>query len=238
MNGSVGIARLNADGSLDSSFNPGTGVWYGAVYSVALQPDGKVLIGGNFTSVNGTNRNRVARLNANGSLDSSFNPGTGVSGQVLSIALQSDGKVLIGGLFTSVNGTNRNNIARLNANGSLDGSFNPGTGANGPVGSIALQPDGKVFIGGDFTTVNGVVRPRVARLYGDFIPSLSIGRSNASLILSWPVSVLNFQLQESTDLSLPTSWTLVAQTTVTNAGQISVTVPASVGRKFFRLKSQ
>jgi hypothetical protein len=160
--------------------------------------------------------------------------------------LQSDGKVLIGGDFTTVNGTNRNHIARLNANGSLDSTFNPGTGAEGTdadtiasVRSIAVQSDGNVLISGHFTTVNGVVRPHVARLYGDSVaPSLTIARSNAFVIISWPVTGLSFQIQENTDLSLPNSWTPASQPAVTNAGQISVTVPTTVGRKFFRLKSQ
>jgi len=231
-----GIARLNANGSLDNSFNPGTGA--NGVSSVALQPDGKVLIGGGFTTVNGANRSGIARLNSNGSLDGSFNPGTGANGNVLSVALQPDGKVLIGGEFTSINGTNRSRISRLNVNGSLDSSFNPGTGPDGVVRSIAFQPDGNVLIGGDFTSVNGVLRPRVARLYGDFFaPSLSIARSNAFVIVSWPVTSLNFQLQENTDLSLPNAWSAVAQPAVTNFGQISVVVPASEARKFFRLKS-
>jgi uncharacterized delta-60 repeat protein len=230
------ILRLNADGNQDYSFNPGTGT-NGSVSSVALQPDGKVLIGGSFTNVSGVSRNGIARLNANSSLDSSFNPGTGVSGgSVWSVALQPDGKVLIGGLFTTVNDTNRNNIARLNANGSLDSSFNPGTGADNVVRSIALQPDGKVIIGGDFTVVNGAVRPRVARLYGDSAPSLNITRSNAFVIVSWPVTGLNFQLQESTNL-FPAAWSPVVQPAVTNASQISVTLPTIGGRKFFRLKS-
>jgi uncharacterized delta-60 repeat protein len=216
-----GLARLNANGSLDTTFNPAVGG-----YPIALQPDGKVLVGG------------YARLNADGSLDGSFNPGTGANGIVASIIARSDGKVIIGGNFTTVNGTNRNRIARLNANGSLDSSFNPGTGADGIVRSIALQSDGNVLLGGDFFTVNGVWRPYVARLYGDFVaPSLNIARSNAFVIVSWPVTGLNFQLQESTNL-FPAVWSPVAQAAVTNAGQISVTVPTTGGRKFFRLKSQ
>jgi uncharacterized delta-60 repeat protein len=232
------LLRLNSDGSFDNSFNAEIRN-YSPVYSVALQSDGKVLIGGEFDLVNGTIRNRIARLNANGSLDSSFNPGTGPNGGVSSIAVQSDGKVLIGGYFTTVNGANRNRIARLNANGSLDSSFNPGTGAEGVVRSIALQPDGKVLIGGDFDIVNGVARPRVARLYGDAVvrPSLNIARLNAFVIVSWPVTTLNFQVQESTNL-FPAAWSPVAQPAVTNAGQISVTVPTTDGRNFFRLKSQ
>jgi len=158
------IARLNADGSLDSGFNPGTGS-NGTIQTFALQPDGKVLIGGWFTSYNGTPCSRIARLNADGSLDSGFNPGTGVDGTVWSLALQPDGKVLIGGWFTSYNGISRNGIASLNADGSLDAGFNPGTGANNSVWSLALQPDGKVLIGGRFTTYNGIYRSRIARVF-------------------------------------------------------------------------
>jgi uncharacterized delta-60 repeat protein len=160
------VARLNADGSLDTGFDPGTGVndW---VRAMTLQPDGKILIGGRFTSYNGTARNRVARLNADGSLDTGFDPGTGPSSQVLAIALQPDGKILIGGDFTSYNGTPRNRVAHLNADGSLDTGFDPGTGANNGVFAIALQPDGKILIGGFFTSYNGTPRNRVARLNAD-----------------------------------------------------------------------
>src|SRR6185369_1741156 len=138
------IARLNADGSLDNSFNPAAGT--SGVSSFALQPDGKVLIGVGSYVVNGTNRYGVARLNANGSLDSSFNPGTGADVSVHCIAVQPDGKVIIGGDFTIVNGPNRNRIARLNADGSLDSTFNPGTAADAVVRSLALQSDANVLV--------------------------------------------------------------------------------------------
>jgi uncharacterized delta-60 repeat protein len=209
------------------------------VFSAVVQPDGRVLIAGSFTRVNGTDRKHIARVNADGSLDNSFNPGTGANGYSVSpIVMQPDGKVLICGSFTSINGTNRNRIARLNADGSLDSSFNPGTGPDGLVRSIALQPDGNVVIGGDFFSINGVTRHYVARLYGDsaIVPSLNIARSNAFVIVSWPVTALNFQLQENMDLSLPNSWLPVTQTSVTNADKISVTVPANVGRRFFQLR--
>jgi uncharacterized delta-60 repeat protein len=160
------VARLNADGSLDGSFNPGGGA-NSDISSIAYQPDGKVLIGGNFTAYNGTARNRIARLNADGSLDVGFNPGTGANDRIRSVAYQPDGKVLIGGDFTTFNGTARNRIARLNADGSLDGSFNPGTGANTQIRSVAYQPDGKVLIGGNFTTYNGTARNNIARLNAD-----------------------------------------------------------------------
>lgn len=240
------ISRLNSVGGVDTSFNARTAVYdvqtasFTAVpvFSAAVQPDGKVLIGGAFTTVNGTNRNRIARLNADGSLDGSFSSGTGANGDVSTIVVQSDGKLLIGGNFTTVNGTNRNRIARLHPNGSLDSSFNPGTGADGWVRSIALQSDGNVLIGGDFLTINGMVRQRVARLYGDAVvaPSLHITRSNALMVVSWPADAAGYHLEESTNVALANSWSPVAQSTITNAGRISVTVSTTVTR-FFRLKS-
>ena len=158
-----GIARLNANGSLDNSFSAPLleAYYYPRIYSVALQPDGKVLVGGLFG--NGTNNN-IARLNANGSLDNSFRSGAGANSTVNSVVAQSDGKILIGGDFTMVNGTNRNRIARLNTDGSLDNSFNPGTGVNSPVSEVAFQSDGKVLIGGSFTDFNGTERNSIARL--------------------------------------------------------------------------
>jgi uncharacterized delta-60 repeat protein len=162
------IARLNAaDGSLDTSFNPGTGA-NGNVWSSAILGDGKILIGGGFTTYNGTARNRIARLNANGSLDTSFNPGSGANGTVHSLAVQPDGKILIGGAFTTYNGVARNRVARLNSDGSLDTSFlSAGAGANGAVYVVSTQVDGKIVIGGSFTSYNGVARNRIARLNAD-----------------------------------------------------------------------
>ena len=166
------IARLNADGSLDTSFDPGSGA-SSTVYSIVLQPDGKILIGGYFTSYNGVGRNRIARLNADGSLDTSFNPGTGTAATVAymnsinSLALLPDNKLLISGYFNSYNGVNINMIARINSDGSLDTSFNPGSGASSTIYSLLLQPDGKMLIGGAFTSYNGVGRNRIARLNAD-----------------------------------------------------------------------
>jgi len=170
--GRNGIARLNADGSLDESFQEGmSGVDYGSVESLVLEPDGKVLIGGQFFTVNGMARNGVARLNADGSLDESFQDGmSGLDyGYVQSLVLQPDGKVVIGGQFLTVNGTVRNGIARLNADGSLDESFQDGMiGVDyGYIYSLALEADGKVVIGGYFSSVNGTARNGIARLNAD-----------------------------------------------------------------------
>lgn len=190
-----GIVRINSDGTLDTTFDPGTGA-NAIVFAVALQSDGKILIGGDFTTFNELSRGGFARLNSNGSLDSSFGvvggqPLAGADSSVRSIAVQSDGKILLGGLFSNVNGVGRNRIARLNSNGSLDTDFNPGTGADGAVNVIAIQIDGKIIAGGDFSTFNGRNRGRVTRLNADgtLDPTINFGlgaNGNVSSIVIQP----------------------------------------------------
>ncbi|UOR00199.1 hypothetical protein MUN81_22620 (plasmid) [Hymenobacter sp. 5317J-9] len=155
------VLRLNADGSLDASFNGGGAGANGIVRAVATTPDGKVVIGGIFTGYNGNAAapDRVLRLNADGSLDASFNSGgSGTDDYVYALAVQPNGKVLVGGSYSTFNGSTAapRRVLRLNANGSLDASFNPGgSGADGIVWSLALQPDGKVLVGGTSASYNG-----------------------------------------------------------------------------------
>ncbi len=160
------IARLNADGGLDTMFDPGSGA-DNSVLAMVLQPDGKAILGGGFTVINGTNRNCIARLNSDGSLDGSFDPGTGAIGLVYSIALQTNGEVIIGGSFTNINGVTRNRVARLRSDGTVDGTFDAGNGPNSNVYSVAVQADGKVLLGGSFDKVNGTNRQYLARLNTD-----------------------------------------------------------------------
>ena len=191
------IARLNTDGSLDTSFNSGLGA-DGIVYSTAVQSDGKIIIGGDFTNFNSTSRNGISRLNTNGSIDNSFNPGTGTySGDIYaihSISVQNDGKIIIGGNFTSYNGTTVNRIARLNSDGTLDFSFNPGTGANDLVYSTKIQSDGKIIIGGRFTSYNGTFRRGIARLNvdGTIDPSFNPGSGTTGTL---PVYIATISIQ-------------------------------------------
>ncbi|MCY7375081.1 MAG: FG-GAP-like repeat-containing protein [Pyrinomonadaceae bacterium] len=158
------IARLNADGTLDTTFNPLGGA-NSTVSDFAVQTDGKVVIGGNFNFVNGTSRSYIARLNANGSFDATFAP---VLNQlVYAIRIQPNGKILIGGGFFIVNNVRRDRLARLNPDGTLDSSFNIGAGADGIVYSLALQTDGKILVGGDFLTFNSVGKVSIVRLLND-----------------------------------------------------------------------
>jgi uncharacterized delta-60 repeat protein len=156
------IARLNADGSLDTTFNPGDSA-DSDVTCAAIQPDGKIVIGGLFAAVNGVTRHRMARLNADGSLDTAFDPDVDNTA-VYSLALQADGKITIGGNFSTVGGVGRSNIARLNADGSLDTSYYPSNGANSTILALALQADGELVVGGGFTAIGNNGRNNLARL--------------------------------------------------------------------------
>src|ERR1041385_1140319 len=189
-----------AAGDVDLSFDPGFGV-NGPVNAVALQPDGKAIIGGQFSTVKGLLRTNLARLNADGSGDATFNPAVGNNPYFLvsSLALQSDGKVLVSGQFGDTvcdefgcYSFTELIVRRLNADGSLDNSFNPPTGADNPYGisSVVVQSDGKVLVGGDFSTMNGTNRSGIARLNADgtldasFNPGTGIVPSYYSVINS------------------------------------------------------
>ena len=143
-------------GTIDNTFihsvnNDGTST-NGIVFTTSIQSDGKIIVGGLFTSYNGTTTNNICRLTADDNFDSTFNIGTGANDKVISTTIQSDGKIIIGGYFTSFNGTTRNKIARLNADGTLDSTFNVGTGANNYVYTTTIQSDGKILIGGLFNS--------------------------------------------------------------------------------------
>jgi uncharacterized delta-60 repeat protein len=164
------LTRLHPDGSLDETFGNVSSVPDDRVNCLALQADGRILIGGDFKFVSGIPRNRIARLNPDGTLDLSFGHGLpGANNQISAIALQQDGKIVIGGSFTRLNGESRNRIGRLNSDGTLDGFGENRSGVTGQfaavVRSIAIQRDAKVLIGGDFTAVNGLSRFHIARLH-------------------------------------------------------------------------
>ena len=156
---------------------PGVGspLYPGQVYSIAVLGNDEALIGGDFSTYNGTSMNGVALVQTNGQLDTSFMPSSGVSGDLsqqgndarVNAAGVSGNKFYIGGNFTSFNNTLVGGIARVNANGSLDNSFNPGSGADGAVRALIPLDDGSVLVGGDFTHINGTERHYLARLNPD-----------------------------------------------------------------------
>ena len=152
------ILRLNSDGSIDSTFHAAVAqsvdsagsILSGSVLKIVVQPDGKILLGGSFSSVAGVFRPGIARLLSNGDLDSSFSQLDILGGNIWTMALQTNGRILIGGDFQLIGPTQFPGVARLNANGSLDSTFQP-TGftlASSPIRAVAIQSDGKILIGG------------------------------------------------------------------------------------------
>jgi uncharacterized delta-60 repeat protein len=157
------IARLETDGRVDQTLNLSEIGSY--LFATAVQPDGKILIGGTFTSVLGVPRNHIARVNRDGTLDAAFDPnasGPNPLPQITAIAVQADGKILVGGTFTNIGGQSRNFIARLDPTTGLADSFNPN--ADNRVLCIVPQPDGKILVSGNFTNIGGQVRHSIARL--------------------------------------------------------------------------
>jgi uncharacterized delta-60 repeat protein len=163
------IARLNADGTIDESFLHTNKYYSGAysVYTTTVLPNGKILAAGFFPEINTFSAHNIALLNTDGTLDILFNKTTGVNGTIKASAIQADQKIIIGGLFSGVQFQSRNHIARLLADGSLDNSFNPGTGTNGNVYAVTAQADGKIVIGGDFTTYNNQTVQNLVRVHAN-----------------------------------------------------------------------
>ena len=160
------IIRLNTDGSIDNTFTIGTG-FSNTIWSIKVQTDGKILVGGDFIQYSGVSKNRIIRLNSDGSNDNTFNIGSGFNGRIQSIKTQSDGKILVGGEFSTYSGVSKNYLVRLNTDGSIDNTFNIGTVFNIPTKCVELLSDGKILVGGFFTSYSGVSRNRLVRLNTD-----------------------------------------------------------------------
>ena len=167
------IARLNTNGTRDTTFNIGINGFNSTVNALDVQSDQKVIVGGSFTTYSGSTKNYIARLNTDGTADtgSSWNQGTGFNAAVNSTTIQSDQKIVVGGAFTSYSGSAVgvvNRLARLNTNGTRDTTFNIGTaGFNNTVSILAIQSDQKIITGGSFTTYSGSTKNYIARINTD-----------------------------------------------------------------------
>jgi hypothetical protein len=141
----------------------------GSVYAIAAMADGSAIVGGRFTTVNGQPRANLARIKADGTLDSGFLAAStdGVNGAVYALAVDGSGNLLVGGYFTSAQGLPLQNFVRYLANGTIDPKFAEGQSPNGSVYAIAVQPDGKILIGGKFSQVGSTPRQNLARFNAD-----------------------------------------------------------------------
>ncbi len=189
------IARLNDDGSLDSTFDPGSGFNHAQpfwdVNAIALDANGRVIVGGHFTSFNGVVRNSIARLNADGSLDETFGTANGFNGNsyVFGLAVQSDGKVLVAGEFNDYEGHPCRNLLRLNTDGSFDPSFDPGTGPNAVVYTMTLFSGDTIVIGGGFDAFDGTATGYCVRLLPDGAIDASYDMGSAADERVWSLAV-------------------------------------------------
>ncbi len=156
------IVRLNIDGSVDTSFKSGFGS-EGPIRATALQADDKIIIGGLFNSYNNVPRKNIARLNANGTLDTSFAKGLGANNEITAAYLQHDGKILISGFFGKYDNTFLNGFLRLNTDGSMDTSFKMGTGPNSSPNDFAQQSNHKIILVGSFLFYDGIPRNKIVR---------------------------------------------------------------------------
>lgn len=154
-----------------SAFGNGEGVT-GEVLALVAQKDGQIVLGGSFTAVNGVPRQNLARLNADGTLDAGFisQAAEGPNGPVAALLLLPDGSVIAGGDFTTAGNLVRGDLVKFKPDGTVDAKFGAmegGIATNGSVSALALQPDGSIIVGGNFTTFYGQPRRGVARLNVD-----------------------------------------------------------------------
>jgi len=190
------IIRLNSDSSIDNTFNSGNG-FNGYVYTIKLLSDCKILVGGSFSVYSGQSIHNIIKLNSNGNIDNTFVSGDGFDGSVCTIALQSNGKILAGGNFTTYSGQTANYITRLNTNGTIDSTFITGHGFNDNVNNITLQPNGKIIVGGDFGIYSGQTANYITRLNSNGINDIY---PDVTPVTTIDLSLLEYRLYERTNI--------------------------------------
>lgn len=159
-----GIARLTSTGAVDTSFTASiSSVNFGLHVKAMPLAGGKILVWGKFDTVNEVTRRNIAILNNNGSLDTSFNPDTSGTDAILSTALQPDGRIVIAGRFPAANTLPRGNVGRLNADGSVDTTFDPRRGAKGEVRVVKIQGPTRLLLGGPFYRYQTIPRRALVR---------------------------------------------------------------------------
>jgi len=162
------LVKLNKNLTVDYTFTGGTGFnaspYYYAFNSITQQPDGKVIATGTFTQYSGVSLNRIVRLNTNGSIDNTFTSGGGFDDYTLSTAIDSTGKIIVLGQYSSYSGISSPKIIRLNSNGSQDATFNVGAGFNSTAVDVLMNPDNTMYITGYFNSYSGISIPNITKL--------------------------------------------------------------------------
>jgi uncharacterized delta-60 repeat protein len=160
------LIRLNPDGSKDDSFDIGTG-FNRDINSIIIDSSNKIYAGGGFTLYKGLGQNCLIRLNSDGTKDTTFDISSGFFNSIFSMVLDSSGHIYVGGNFTAYQGLPQNRLIRLNPDGSKDTTFDIGTGFNGDIYSIYLDPNNKLYIAGSFTTYKELMQNSLIRLNSD-----------------------------------------------------------------------
>jgi hypothetical protein len=187
----------------------------GYVGKISIQSDGNIIIGGSFSNYQGAGINKIVRLDTNGSYDSNFFGGgsrLNVTDNINTISIQSDGKIIIGGSFTSYGGITIPNIVRLTTYGSLDNSFNPGTGPDNAVTSTSIQTDGKIIVGGAFFSYDGIERNGITRVNGNnTLNNYSIDKSTMVIYPNPSNGIYTLQTNEMNDAKSISIYTILGQ---------------------------
>jgi len=165
------IYKLSSTGAVLNTFGTSPNTITDEIYSVDVLSTGKIVAVGDFTSYSGVTTRDIIMFNSDGTLDTSFNSGSGFSGSTNTanyfVRVQPDDKIIVGGTFSKYSGVSVNDLIRLNSNGTIDTSFNIGTGSNAWVESFDILPDGKILVVGPFSTWNGNTRNGLVRLNSD-----------------------------------------------------------------------
>jgi uncharacterized delta-60 repeat protein len=192
----LGIGRVGAGGAADHSFSSSVGdSSFGMVYGMTLQTDGKLVVGGSFTKLNGVARSYLGRFNSDGTLDTSYAPN--VDYDVRSTKVQIDGNLLVAGEFSTVD------LARIRPNGTRDTGFRPATNSGGSMlEASVVQSDGKIIVAGGFTTLGSQPRNGLGRLYADgtLDASFNTGGSSPHAMVQQPDGKLLVEHQLTNDL--------------------------------------
>lgn len=227
------LVMLNANGSEDTAFYTNLGTAFNSTIH-ALQADStKLVVGGSFSSFNGSTRNHLLRLNSSGTEDTTFytNLGSALNNDVLSLDRQSDGSILLAGQFTTLNGNTRNRLARVDTTGTDDATFetNVGSGFNTDAICVLVRASGAIDFGGNFVTFNGNTRNRLIQLLGSQVELVTEGTLRGlyrTITSSW-------ELDGSTSVGDSVGVTF----SITNAGQVQYTstdLGGATGDNFIR----